>query len=91
MSWTYISPRLINELLLVQADTLTATDMSKGLMMCHILSMIWKVISSFSARYVLDTNLMDLPSALTATDALVICELPGKPRYPVLGLHAFGP
>ena len=60
-------------------------------MMRRILSMIWKVISSFSARYVLDTNLMDPPSALTATDALVICELPGKLCYPVLGFHVFGP
>ena len=53
--------------------------------------MIQKLISSFSARFVLDTDLMDLPSALMATDALVICELPGKLCYLVPGLHMFGP
>ena len=65
--------------------------MSEGLMMHRILSMIQKVVSSFSARYVLDTNLVDPPSALTAMDALVICELPGKLCYPVPGLRVFGP
>ena len=65
--------------------------MSEGLIIRHILSMIRKLVSSFSATYVLDTDLVDPPSALTAADALVICELPGKPLYPVPGLRAFGP
>ena len=31
------------------------------------------------------------PLGLTATDALVVCELSGKPLYPVPGLRTFGP
>ena len=50
VSLTYVSKPNANQLLMLQADTLTAMDASEGLMIGRISNTILKLVSLFSFR-----------------------------------------